>query len=598
MFATFFDASDSFSFTLTAKFALLKLKIYQIVLLRYVFAILLYLPLISSAQIKNKYPQHYFRWPLSLRPEIVANMGELRSNHWHMGLDIRTAQKVNQRVYAAADGYISYVGIRPFSYGRFIKITHPNGFTTLYGHLNDFNPALEKYVTEQQYKQESWAVELDIPKGKFPVKKGDFIAFSGTTGGSQGPHVHFEIRDTKTDECLNPLLFGMPLVDNVKPSMVKLAMYDRNVSVYEQTPKFFPLRNTASGYIVYNTPVIKTASSKVSFSLQAFDRITGSNNRDGIYAAKIFFDNKPQVEFVIDSIDYNATVYVNSQVDYKYNANGGDYMQHLSKMPGDNGGVYHLINGDGIIELKDDAIHSIKIEIHDAYGNSSRLNFKLQHDENAVKAIPKNSPQVFVPGYVNIFEKPDFEAYLPEDCVYDTIIPVYLRSNSSITNALSALHQLNDETLPIHGNMSVRIKPDKIIPEGWMDKLIIKRTYKNSSTVKKAQWQGNWLSADFGDFGSFQVFADTESPLVNDIGKGDTINLSPSSRIVITPTDDFGIKSFRAELDGQWIRFTNDKGRSWIYIFDEHCPRGIHQLSVTVEDIAGNVTKKDWVFKR
>lgn len=136
--------------------------------------------------------------------ELSANFGELRPNHWHMGLDIRTKQRENLPVYAAAQGYIAKIGIRPQSFGRFIIINHPNGLSTLYGHLNDFYPDLEKYVTEQQYKQESWAMELELTKEKFPVSKGQFIAYSGNTGGSQGPHLHFEIFDTKTTKRINP----------------------------------------------------------------------------------------------------------------------------------------------------------------------------------------------------------------------------------------------------------------------------------------------------------------------------------------------------------------------------------------------------------
>ncbi|MEI9944104.1 MAG: peptidoglycan DD-metalloendopeptidase family protein [Chitinophagaceae bacterium] len=577
----------------------MKYRLLQIVFVRYFLAILLYLPAIAFAQDKKKYPQNYFRWPLNLKPEIVANMGELRSNHWHMGLDIRTDQKVDQLVYAAAEGYIAYVGIRASSYGRFIIINHPNGLSTLYGHLNDFNPVLEKYVTEQQYKEESWPVELTIPKDKFPVNKGSFIAYSGTTGGSQGPHVHFEIRDTKTDKCLNPLLFGMPLQDNVKPGMVKLAMYDRNYSVYEQSPKFFALKNTDSGYIIPKMPVVKTASQNTSFSLQLFDRMTGSNNQDGVYSAKLFLDNIPQVEFVIDSIDYNITVYINAQIDYKYNANGGAYMQHLSKMPGDNGGVYHIINGNGVLQLADTNTHAVKVEVKDSYGNSCYLNFKVQYDPKAEKInAGRTSKTIFPPGNINVLEKPDFEAFLPENALYDSIIPFYYRSNSNIPSSVSAIHQLNDESYPVHGNITVRIKPDKIIPDSWKNKLVIKRTYRNSASVKKAQWQGDWLSADFGDFGYFQAFADTEPPILPEIGKGDTVDLSPASRIIITPTDNFGIKNFRAELDGQWLRFTNDKSRSWIYIFDERCPDGVHELKVRVEDIVGNVTTKTWLFKK
>ena len=162
--------------------------------------------LFGQGQTANKnYTKGYFRWPLDLKPEIVANLGELRNNHWHMGLDIRSNQKENQQVYAAAAGYIAGIRIEPFGFGRSIFINHPNGLTTVYAHLNDFFPALEQYVTNQQYQRESWALELEFSPKQFPVAKGTFIAFSGNTGGSQGPHLHFEIRQNGT--LVNPLSY-------------------------------------------------------------------------------------------------------------------------------------------------------------------------------------------------------------------------------------------------------------------------------------------------------------------------------------------------------------------------------------------------------
>ncbi len=212
----------------------------------------------------KNYPKGYFSWPVEAKKALVANFGELRPNHYHMGLDCRTEQVENRRVLAAADGYIAKVKIEPFGFGRCIYINHPNGLTTLYAHLNDFNPALEKYIAEQQYQLQSWKAFLDLPPGLFAVKKGQFIAYSGNTGGSQGPHVHFEIRDTKTDKVLNPLLFGFPVVDNIAPDILRLAVYDRNLSTYEQSPRFYPIKKI-NGIYVTIPGLLTINTNKVSF---------------------------------------------------------------------------------------------------------------------------------------------------------------------------------------------------------------------------------------------------------------------------------------------------------------------------------------------
>lgn len=545
------------------------------------------------------YPKNYFRNPLDVPMKLAANFGEIRRNHWHMGLDIRTEHRENLPVYAAADGYVAEVRIEPGGFGQAIFINHPNGLTTVYGHLNHFVPELQQYIIGQQYKLESWQVDLSFQPNQFPVRKGQLIAYSGNAGASEGPHLHFEIRDTKTTRCLNPLLFGMPLQDNVPPTIVRLALYDRSRSVYEQSPKLFPVRKTGSVYGIPKMPILKTGLKKMSFAIQAFDKLTGANNPVGIYEAALFVDEKPVINFFIDSIDYIETHGINAQVDYKYSYNGGVSLQHLSQLPGDRSRVYNHISGNGVLELNDANVHTVRIEVRDASMNTSVLNFQLQYDERLTVPLPPYlKVQRFSPNFVNTLEKEDFELYLPETVLYDTIQSIYAVSPINTDDAVSVAHHFGDPSIPSGDYFSVRIKPDKTFPSIWGDKLVIKNISGSRSVIKKAEWQNGWLAARFADFGSFQAFADIEPPMILPPGRGDTINLSSLSRLVFRPIDNFGVKSFRAELDGKWLMFTNDKGRVFIYNFDERCPYGVHSLKVSITDIAGNTTVRSWWFKK
>lgn len=546
----------------------------------------------------KKYPQGYFRNPLDIPISLAANFGELRPGHWHMGLDIRTQQKENLPVYAAADGYIAHIGIRPLSFGRFIIINHPNGLSTLYGHLNEFYPELEKFVRQKQKEKESWAVDLDFTEKDFKVKKGDYIAKSGNTGGSQGPHLHFEIRDTKTTRCLNNLLFGFNVKDDVPPAISRLAMYDRSISTYLETPQTFSLSKTASGYVTKPAKIL-TGNKKVSFAITATDRVSGSSGANGIYGASLYFDSSPQISFAIDSIDYDESDYVNAQIDSRWRKAGGPYVQHLSKLPGFRGDfIYKEINSDGVIELNDTLVHTVKINVIDAYNNLSTLIFQIQYSE-AKSTKQYESRKLLIPNQVNILDEKEFTMYMPEQCLYDSVPLSYSPQNIFPAAAVSAQHLFGDPIFPLHSDFSVRLKATQPLNEYLKNKLVIVKTWKGARAIRKAKWENGWISAAFDNLGVFQAFIDTISPIIHAPARGnDTLDLSSLSRIVFTPTDNNAVRSFRAELDGQWLKFSNDKGRNHIYKFDEQCPYGVHELKVTVEDIVGNVTEKTWWFKR
>ena len=542
------------------------------------------------------HPQGYFRHPLNIKMELVSNFGELRTNHWHMGLDIRTQQRENLPVYASADGYIAAVSVSAFGFGRAIYINHPNGLTTLYAHLNNFEPKLHQWVIDQQYARESWEMKIDVPPHLFPVKKGDLIAYSGNTGGSQGPHVHFEIRDTKSEKCLNPLLFGFPIPDAVPPSLVRLALYDRTKNVYAQSPQLMALKKVGVNYTLAAAPSIRVGSNKLSFALGAVDRFTGVPNPNGIYSARIEMDGVLQSEFTLDSIGYDETRYMNAHIDYRYKAAGGAYLQHLSKMPGDNSTVYTPTSGNGVIQLQDSDPHTIVITVQDAAFNTSRLSFTVQYTDALAPKPYTLAQSQLVPGEVNVFESDGFELYTTEWGVYDTVNVTF--KETPVVGAASPLYTFASHAIPIHDSVTVRLKVDNLAPEN-RDRLVVRNTAGTRITLQKGIYKDGWVTAKFRQLGTFQAFVDTVPPTINAPGAGSVIDLSRATRMVFSPKDNFKeAKNFRAELDGQWLLFTNDKGASYIYRFDQYFTPGTHTLNVSVEDEAGNVTTRSWQVKR
>lgn len=541
------------------------------------------------------YPKHYFRNPLNIPISLAGNFGELRPNHYHMGLDIRTKKRVNLPVYAAADGYIAKVKVEPAGFGQAIYINHPNGYTTVYAHLNDFSPALSAYVKQQQYKQESWRISIDVPPGMFPVKKGEQIALSGSTGGSEAPHLHFEIRSTSDDVNLNPTLFALPIIDNTKPTILGLAVYDGTKSIYEQSPKIFPVRNV-KGVLRIRGGAITSSVSKLRFAISAFDTESGTANRNGIYQASLYDDNKPEIGFEMDRISYANTRGVNAHIDYKTKTNGGPYLQQLFRLPGYNNSIYYSFKNDGLIDLSDGALHLMKIDVKDGYGNIATLNFSVKYKEGAANTWLAPG-KMFYPHMLDAFETPDCAFYIGEKCLYDSVHINFFKL--PYPGGISYTYEIGAVYIPLQDSFLVRIKPISNFDVSKMDKVVMQRFAGSKKDVEKVQWQGGWASARFRDFGDFQLLVDEEPPRVIPVGFANGANLSRASRIVLIIKDNLDVfKNFRAELDGKWLRFSNDKGKSFIYNFDEHCPRGKHELKISVQDEAGNSATQVFNFTR
>ena len=351
--------------------------------MKQLFSISIYFLVVFSAftQPLKQYPKGYFTFPIRPGQQnfLSGNMGELRGNHFHAGLDIKTQGEIGLPIYASADGYVSRIKISPFGYGRALYITHPNGYTTVYAHLNRLSPQLEKYVIEQQYKRTSFSVDLYPKKGDFTVKQKEIVAYSGNSGSSRGPHLHWEIRD-QSSAVLNPLLFGFKEVkDNIKPSIYQVALTpiseDARINGNFKTYFFRPNYSTQKAYKV-NSKI--SAYGTLGLSLKANDKLNGANNRNGIAKIEVFQDDVKIYEYHNTRVSFSETRFINAHIDYSLYRNGRGRFHRCYVGDGNQLNFYEKDDKNGKLLIQDSLDHKIFIKIWDAYNNQSSLSFILK----------------------------------------------------------------------------------------------------------------------------------------------------------------------------------------------------------------------------
>jgi murein DD-endopeptidase MepM/ murein hydrolase activator NlpD len=558
-----------------------------------VFNVLIALFVVTQLNAQLKVDPTFFSYPLEIKPKLNANFGEMRPNHFHMGLDLSTDSRENLPVYAPADGYIARIKIEQGGFGRAIYLNHPNGLTTLYAHMNRFIPEAELYLKARQYDSSTWAIDLNISEKVIPIKKGQLIGYSGNTGASQGPHVHFEIRDTKTENCYNPLRFKFPIVDYVAPSILKLAFYNRAKSIYEQVPKIVSLVKVGNSYKVPG--LISLPFSDVFIGLFAIDRMNGVSNQYGVFKTELFHEDELISSFEMEDIGYDKTRYLNGHIDFTTRSKGGSYFQML--FPPINYGL-RLYKPKAVpFSLainKTPAAYMLKV--YDAFGNTSTATFQLQgsalkQTETVVEG------QKMIPGNVNIVEDDMVRFVFNEDAFYDSFSFSYTTVDAKGEDLISLTYKVANEHIPVHSYYTVSIKPNKNNAVIDPNKVLVRRTRQGKIEVKKAILEKDFYTARVRELGTFQLLEDRIPPVISsNIYSGQ--RLSGSSRITIDITDNNKtIKDFKATLDGQWLLF-QPVGNRFFYYPDEHFSIGEHKLSIVVYDEVGNMSTKEWILSR
>lgn len=328
----------------------------------------------------SSYPQDEFVFPIKPGQynQLMGSMGELRSNHFHGGLDIRTEMRVGLPVYAAADGYVSRIRMSTVGYGNVIYITHYNGYVTVYAHLLNFSDTIEEYTKKYQYEQETFEIELFPQKGQLPVRKREVIALSGNTGSSGGPHLHFEIRDT-SGTVLNPLLFGFKeeIKDPVSPTFSRLALVpldrqSRIEGVYDR--KEYGLLRSGNNYRI---PQTVEATGRIGIEIEAYDRGGSHVGRNAINCIEVFVDGEETFTYNMEHFEFEHTRCLNVHLNYEEYVRRGRKFERCYKADGN---LVNNYKGSGQIHITGE--HEVKIAIWDSYKNVSYLDFNIRQGQN------------------------------------------------------------------------------------------------------------------------------------------------------------------------------------------------------------------------
>ncbi len=537
---------------------------------------------------------------------LSGNFGELRTNHFHTGLDIKTAGVVGKNIYAVADGYVSRIKISHWGYGKALYVTHPNGYTTVYAHLNKFNPAIEAFVKEVQYLKESYEIEVFPGSTQLEVKKGEIIAYSGNSGSSGGPHLHFEIRETESEHPINPLLCGFDIKDNIKPELSKIRIYPLNdTSTVNQrnAAQSFALTGSNGSYQLKSKAPIKVHG-EIGVGLEVIDRLNGYGNKCGIYTIALDVDSEQVYGQRMEKLDFAVNRYMNAHLDYALHKQDKALFQKSFLTDNNRLGIYENLVNSGKLKFYDNEQHTLKYRIKDTYGNASTLSFAVTSEAKANYSKLKGN----IPSYYkllqhdtdNVLQTASMMAYFPAHSVYNDL-RLQFSVGDTINRALAPMYHIHNSYTPLQHYFTLKIEVNDV-PTQYHDKLLI------ISINEKGWWypeggiyKNGWISTKTRSFGDYTVVYDTIAPVITPVDISNERNMSKYNNFNLKIRDNLsGIQEYRGTIDGKWVLMTYEpKKKILTYTFDDdRLKKGKHQFKLVVTDKRGNQSIYEAAFTR
>lgn len=528
--------------------------------------------------------------PLKIPIYLAGNFGELRPNHFHTGLDIKTNQQENLPVYTAAAGYVSRISISHTGYGNCLHIAHPNGYTTVYAHLNDFNPAITAYIQALQYEQQSWAIDVNVPADALPIRKGEQIAWSGNTGGSVAPHLHFEVRNTATEKVINPMIWGFTHQDNIAPTIKSVAFYDEQ-SPYMQDPiTKIVTKQGAAHYIQDN--VIKLPISRLRIGYDAVDYMNGSTNTLGIYQSKLYVDNELQLTITMDTIDFSTNRAINAFADYKSDKLLNTWYVQFFKLKKNPLDLYTFKQQHKeYIDLSDGQPKAVTMVLADFYGNESKLHFKVQYDAELIRVPFRYKDEVvFKADEINTYHSSAARVIFNEHAFYDDVC--FATQEKYTKGALSSSIQLGHGFIPLASAQDLALKLFRPLPFHLREKLIFQHYIPQAhlpgaqaQKAMKASFEYGYAIAPIRTLGNYIVDIDTVAPKIQAL-KVNQHNAEETISVIVNE-ELTSLKEVQLLVDDQWLRCSR-VGNYFKYKKDAYWPKQAQKIKIVAIDQNNN----------
>ncbi len=556
--------------------------------MKILFIIFSIIPWLIHSQ--TKYPTSDFSNPLEIPLILNGNFGESRSNHFHSGIDIKTQLKEGLKVFSVAKGNISRIKIDHGGFGKAIYVNHPNGYTTVYAHLKKFNSSIEEFVKRIQYKKQSYEIDFYLNSSDLKVFDNEIIGFSGNTGSSSGPHLHFETRKTINQKALNPLLFGIEIKDTKRPVVNSLYMYKKLKSGLTSQPYEVLLNKINDS--TFTTKKIKV-NGLVSFGLSGFDSQDLAKNKNGIYEISTFLNDTLINSIKFDSFFFEESIKINSLIDYSFYIKNKKRILKLFLEEENDLSIYSTKN-NGFIDVKQRAELLFKIVASDIKGNSISINVPLDF-ENIAKTTLTNSQEISYSKKIDNSLENNFKFKNSH---------VNIPRNTFLKNRKIKIEHPNDTLkiinpyVPLYKNINIKFKNTNNTKGNY---LAVKGHDNKESFASSKLNPLNYFELKTKKLGLYFIKNDSVFPTIRPLNFKNEDWISNKKYLKFKIVDkESGIKKYKGKINGKWMLFEYEYKKNLIsYEFDSYyLSKSKNEVEIEVEDIVGNTLIKTFTFYR